>query len=75
MIILWPTCCQTTVARLILFVLVYFVMFDIIWAIPGRTAIPGRPAARAEQAPCISPKSKNQFNIEVAVEATYQILS
>ena len=28
MIILWPTCCQTTVARLILFVLVYFVMFD-----------------------------------------------
>ena len=36
------------------------------WAIPGGTAIPGRPVARAEQAPGISPMSKNQFNIVVA---------
>ncbi len=36
------------------------------WATPGRTAIPGRPVARAEQAPGISPMSKNQFNIIVA---------
>ena len=33
------------------------------WAIPGRTAIPGRPVARAEQAPSFSPQFKNQFNI------------
>ena len=36
------------------------------WATPGGTAIPGRPVARAEQAPGISPVSKNQFNIVVA---------
>ena len=51
----------------------FFVIIE--WAIPGRTAIPGRPVARAEQAPGISPQTKNQFNIEVAMEATYQILS
>ena len=45
------------------------------WANPGGTAIPGRPVARAEQAPAISPKSKNQFNIEVPLWGTYQILS
>ena len=50
-------------------------LVNVEWAIPGRTAIPGRPVARAEQAPCISPQTKNQFNIEVAMEATYQILS
>jgi hypothetical protein len=36
------------------------------WADPGGTAIPGQPVARAEQAPDISPSSKNQFNIEVS---------
>lgn len=45
------------------------------WADPGGTAIPGQPVARAEQAPDISPSSKNQFNIEVTQWATYQILS
>ena len=40
--------------------------FVLYWAIPGGTAIPGRPVARAEQAPGISPVSKNQFNIVVA---------
>ena len=45
------------------------------WANPGGTAIPGRPVARAEQAPDISPQSKNQFNIEVPLWGTYQILS
>ena len=44
--------------------LVYFV--DYCWAIPGGTAIPGQPVARAEQALDISPMSKNQFNIVVA---------
>ena len=46
-----------------------------VWATPGRTAIPGRPVARAEQAPGILPVSKNQINIVVALEATYQILN
>ena len=61
----------------IYFLLFIFDFFFVIieWAIPGRTAIPGRPVARAEQAPGISPQTKNQFNIEVAMEATYQILS
>ena len=45
------------------------------WADPGGTAIPGQPVARAEQAPDISPVSKNQFNIEVPQWGTYQILS
>jgi len=45
------------------------------WAVPGGTAIPGQPVARAEQAPDTSPMSKNQFNIEVTQWATYQILS
>ena len=45
------------------------------WADPGGTAIPGQPVARVEQAPYTSPMSKNQFNIEVAQWATYQILS
>ena len=36
----------------------------LLWADPGGTAIPGQPVARAEQAPDISPRSKNQFNIE-----------
>ena len=45
------------------------------WAIPGGTAIPGRPVARAEQAPDFSPVHKNQFNIEVPLWGTYQILS
>ena len=54
---------------------VFDFLFIIEWAIPGKTAIPGRPVARAEQAPGISPQTKNQFNIEVAMEATYQILS
>ena len=40
-------------------------LFNLCWAIPGWTAIPGRPVARAEQAPDISPSSKNQFNIVV----------
>ena len=35
------------------------------WADPGGTAIPGQPVARAEQAPDISPLTKNQFNIVV----------
>lgn len=45
------------------------------WAVPGGTAIPGQPVARAEQAPDISPVLKNQFNIEVPQWGTYQILS
>ena len=45
------------------------------WADPGGTAIPGQPVARAEQAPDISPSTKNQFNIEVPQWGTYQILS
>ena len=45
------------------------------WADPGGTAIPGQPVARAEQAPDISPRCKNQFNIEVLQWRTYQILS
>ena len=36
------------------------------WATPRRTAILGRPVARAEQAQYTSPPSKNQFNIVVA---------
>ena len=61
-----------------------FVMFDEFlcflsfgggWATPGGTAIPGRPVARTEQAPDISPKSKNKFNIDVPLWGTYQILS
>jgi len=39
--------------------------FDMKWADPGGTAIPGQPVARAEQAPDISPLTKNQFNIVV----------
>lgn len=39
--------------------------FVIKWAVPGGTAIPGQPVARAEQAPDISPLTKNQFNIVV----------
>ena len=35
------------------------------WADPGSTAIPGQPAEKPEQAPASSPKSKNQFNIDV----------
>ena len=38
------------------------------WANPGRTAIPGRPVERAEQALGISPQTKNQFNIVVAMK-------
>ena len=38
------------------------------WANPGRTAIPGRPVERAEQALGISPQNKNQFNIVVAMK-------
>ena len=45
------------------------------WAIPGGTAIPGRPAEELEQAPVSLPSSKNQFNIEVPQWGTYQILS
>ena len=45
------------------------------WAVPGGTAIPGQPVAKAEQAPDSSPSSKNQFNIEVPRWGTYQILS
>ena len=45
------------------------------WAVPGGIAIPGHPLAKAEQAPNTSPKSKNQFNIEVLQWRTYQILS
>ena len=44
---------------------IHFIYFRY-WATPGRTAIPGRPVARAEQAPGISPVSKNQFNIVVS---------
>lgn len=46
-----------------------------LWADPGGTAIPGQPVARAEQAPDISPRSKNQFNIEAPQWGAYQILS
>lgn len=45
------------------------------WADPGGTAIPGQPVEEPEQAPVSPPSSKNQFNIEVAQWATYQILS
>ena len=45
------------------------------WADPGGTAIPGQPVEKLEQAPKSSPKSKNQFNIEVPHWGTYQILS
>ena len=45
------------------------------WADPGGTAIPGQPVAKSEQAPESSPRSKNQFNIEVPQWGTYQILS
>ena len=31
------------------------------WAIPGRTAIPGRPVARAEQAPGTSPQMSSIY--------------
>lgn len=41
------------------------IIFDMKWAVPGGTAIPGQPVARAEQAPDISPLTKNQFNIVV----------
>ena len=34
------------------------------WAIPGGTAIPGQPVAKAGQAPDTSPSAKNQVNIE-----------
>ena len=37
------------------------------WAVPGGTARPGQPVAKVEQAPNTSPKSKNQFNIIVAL--------
>lgn len=45
--------------------LVAAIIFDMKWAVPGGTAIPGQPVARAEQAPDISPLTKNQFNIVV----------
>ena len=45
------------------------------WAAPGGTAIPGQPVEGSEQAPASPPSSKNQFNIEVTLWATYQILS
>jgi len=45
------------------------------WADPGGTAIPGQPVEKPEQAPASSPRSKNQFNIEVSTRETYQILS
>ena len=47
----------------------------IFWADPGGTAIPGQPVEKPEQAPVSSPRSKNQFNIEVPRWGTYQILS
>lgn len=46
-------------------VVVAAIIFDMKWAVPGGTAIPGQPVARAEQAPDISPLTKNQFNIVV----------
>ena len=57
--------------------LIYFIFYPSKgkWANPEGTAIPGQPVARAEQAPDISPQSKNQFNIEVPLWRTYQILS
>ena len=45
--------------------IVYFLSLKGNWADPGGTARPGQPVVRAEQAPDISPLSKNQFNIEV----------
>ena len=45
--------------------IVYFLTPKGNWADPGGTARPGQPVVRAEQAPDISPLSKNQFNIEV----------
>ncbi|KAK7077727.1 hypothetical protein SK128_024703 [Halocaridina rubra] len=45
------------------------------WTNPGDTAIPGRSAAKVEQAPSTSPKYKNQINIVDATWASYQILS
>ena len=45
-----------------------FISHVLWWANPGRTAIPGRPVERAEQALGISPQTKNQFNIVVAMK-------
>ena len=52
----------------------FFYSFSV-WASPGGTAIPGQPVARMEQAPSLSPGSKNQINIDVSQWETYQILS
>lgn len=61
--------------RGILLLSLFFLLLLEEWAVPGGTAIPGQPVVRAEQAPNISPMSKNQFNIEVPRWGTYQILS
>ena len=45
------------------------------WTNPGGTAIPGRSAAKVEQAPSTSPEPKNQFNIVDPTWGSYQILS
>ena len=55
--------------------ILFFALFLFGGAVPGGTAIPGQPVAKAEQAPDTSPCSKNQFNIVVSQWETYQILS
>ena len=42
---------------------------------PGGSARPGQPVARTEQAPIPWPLFKNQFNIQVVLWTTFQILS
>ena len=45
------------------------------WTNPGGTAIPGRSAAKVEQAPSTSPSAKTQFNIVDPTWGLYQIVS
>ena len=45
------------------------------WAVPSGSARPGQPVARTEQAPVPWPICKNQFNIQAARWAAFQILS
>ena len=53
----------------------YYKLYTFIWADPGGTAMPGRPATGVERAPNIPSISKNQFNILVPLCGNFQILS